>query len=137
MLFSSSSPSSSSPSQDIQQGTALAKQTPWDINSISSALKHSLSARPDIIMNKSNLLIFPGNGFLNLFVKAHLANFILFELEGLKGKCLKVIAQLCKSGNCIHSAQNVFCGSIQFTTSKPLNLLSRNYKQLQILVLTN
>ena len=96
----SCSPSSPPPSQDFQQGTALAKQTPWDINSISSAVRHCLSTRPDIIMSKINLLMFPGNGFLNLFVKAHLANFILFKLLGLKGKSLKVVAQLCKSGNC-------------------------------------
>lgn len=124
MLFSSS-PSSSSPSQDIQQGTALGKQTPWDINSISSALKHSPRPRPDIIMNKSNLLIFLGNGFLNLFVKAHLANFILFELEGLKGKCLEVIAQLCKSGICMHSAPSFCCGKCSVSVLLPID-----YKKL-------
>lgn len=48
----------------------------------------------------------PGNGFLNLFVKAHLANLILLELEGLMGKSLKFVAQLYKRGDCIHSAKN-------------------------------
>lgn len=94
MRFSSVLPLFLHPSQDIQQGTALANQTLWDINSISSALKHSLSTRPDIFMNRSSLQIFPTNDFLKLFVKAHLANYILFELEGLKGNCIKVVAQI-------------------------------------------
>ena len=47
-------------------------------------------------MNESNLLLFPGNAFLSLFVKAQLIHFILFDLEGLKGKNSKVVANFLK-----------------------------------------
>lgn len=40
-------------------------------------LWNSLNARPDIIMNESNLLIFPGHAFLSLFVQGQLIHFIL------------------------------------------------------------
>lgn len=41
MLFHSLLPLHLPPGQDFQRGTALGELTPWDINSISSALKQS------------------------------------------------------------------------------------------------
>lgn len=72
----------------------------------------------------------PGNGFRNLFVKAHLAHFIQFELEGLEGKCSKVVAQLSKSGNCARSVRSSRCGT--HSVNESIRLKRGGYKQLHI-----